>query len=53
MDVFKQKLNGQINRLYKRALRIVYKGYASSSEERLSKDNSVKIHNRNLRVLSK
>ena len=45
-------LNAKINRVQKRALRIVYRDNTSSFEELLRKDNSVKIHTRNLQVLA-
>ena len=45
-------LNRQINRLHERALRIAYEDYESSFEQLLSKDGSVMIHQRNLRVLA-
>ena len=41
-----------INRLHKRALRIAYKDYESSFEELLLKEDSVTIHQRNLRELA-
>ena len=44
-------LNNSINRLYKRALRLVYKNDHSSFEELLNKDNSLSIHHRNLQKL--
>jgi hypothetical protein len=45
-------LNRHINRLHERALRIAYEDYESSFEELLIKDDSVTIHQRNLRVLA-
>ena len=45
-------LNRRINRLHERALRIAYEDYESSFEELLIKDDSVTIHQRNLRVLA-
>ena len=45
-------LNRRINRLHERALRIAYEDYESSFEQLLSKDGSVMIHQRKLRVLA-
>ena len=47
-----RKLNSKINRLHERALRIAYADYVSSFEELLAKDDSVTIHQRNLKVLA-
>ena len=47
-----RKLNNKINRLHERALRIAYADYVSSFEELLAKDDSVTIHQRNLKVLA-
>jgi hypothetical protein len=44
-------LNNRINRLHERALRLVYKDPSLSFEQLLLKDNSVRIHHRNLQVL--
>ena len=41
-----------INILHERALRIAYEDFESSFEEILIKDDSVTIHQRNLRVLA-
>ena len=45
-------LNGGINRLHERALRIAYKGYESRFEELLLKDGFVTIHQHNLKILA-
>ena len=45
-------LNKKINRLHKRALRLVYKDENLTFEELLEKDNSVSIHDRNLQKLA-
>ena len=45
-------LNDRINRIQERALRLVYLDYTSSFEELLEKDNSVTIHQRNIRLLA-
>ena len=45
-------LNDKINRIHKRALRLVYLDYISSFQELLKKDNSVTIHQRNIRLLA-
>ena len=47
-----RKLNIRVNKLHKRALRIVYQDYASSFTELLEKDNSTTIHNRNIHLLA-
>ena len=43
-----RKSNNRINHLHERALRIVYNDNQSSSENLLSKDRSVSIHDRNI-----
>ena len=45
-------LNRRINRFHERELGIAYEDYESSFEDLLSKDGSVMIHQRNLRVLA-
>ena len=45
------KQNRHINRIHERAMRVVYKDYNSSFDELLEKDNSYKIHDRNLQKL--
>lgn len=47
-----RKLNTRINNLHCRALRLVYRDDISSFEELLYKDDSVKIHHRNLQFLA-
>ena len=47
-----RRLNYRINHIYERALRIAYKDYKSSFDELLLKDNSFKIHHRNLKKLA-
>ena len=47
-----RKLNGRINKLHERTLRIVYQDYASPFIEFLDKDNSTTIHNRNIELLA-
>ena len=46
-----RKLNNRINRIHERALRVVYNDENSAFDEFLTKDNSVKVHDRNLQVL--
>ena len=46
-----RKQNHHINRVHKRPLRVVYRDYNSSFDELLEKDNSYKIHDRNLEKL--
>ena len=47
-----RKLNNRINKLHKRALRLVYKDYSSSFEQLLVRDKSFSIHDRNLQKLA-
>ena len=44
-------LNNHINRIHKRALRIAFQDYNSTFNEFLAKDDSFKIHDRNLQKL--
>ena len=44
--------NNKTNRLYERALRIVYSDFKSSFEGLLMKDNSFSIHERNIQSLA-
>ena len=44
--------NNKINRLHERCLRLLYNDKKSSFEDLLQKDNSVSIHQRNLRALA-
>ena len=46
-----RKQNQHINRIHERALGVVYKDYNSSFDELLEKDNSYKIHDRNLQKM--
>ena len=45
------KINTQINKLHKSALRLVYNDKSSSFRELLERDNSVTFHERNIQVL--
>ena len=47
-----RRLNNKINRIHERALRITYNDKSSSYSELLTKDRSVTIHHRNIRVLA-
>ena len=47
-----RNLNNRINHIYERVLRLVYKGYTSTFDELLLKDNSFTIHHRNLQKLA-
>ena len=44
--------NNKINKLYERALRLVYKNNTSSFEELLAMDNSYTVHHRNVQKLA-
>ena len=47
-----RKSNNRINKILEKALRLVYKDYISSFDDLLAKDNSFKIHQRNLQNLA-
>ena len=47
-----RNLNNRINHIHERALRLIYKDYTSSFDELLFKDNSFRIHYRNLQKLA-
>ena len=47
-----RKSDNIINKIHERALRLFYKGYTSSFDDLLAKDNSFKIHQRNLQKLA-
>ena len=47
-----KKSNNRVNKIHERALRLVYKDYTSSFDDLLAKDNSFKIHQRNLQKLA-
>ena len=47
-----RSLNTKINKLHERALRVVYKDDNLTFQQLLEKDNSVTIHDRNLRKLA-
>ena len=46
-----RNLNDKINKMHLRALRIAYRDYKSDFETLLKRDNSVTVHQRNLRLL--
>ena len=46
-----RNLNNKINKMHLRALRIAYRDYESDFETLLKRDNSVTVHQRNLRLL--
>ena len=48
-----KKPSNRINKIHKRALRLVYKDHISSFNDLLAEDNSFKIHQRNLQKLAK
>ena len=45
-------LNGKINRIHERALRMVYLDYTCSLDDLLRRDNTVSIHHRNIHLLA-
>ena len=47
-----RKINNRINSLHERTLGVVYRDYNATFSELLSKDKSVTIHQRNLRLLA-
>ena len=47
-----RELNAKINKLHERSLRLVYEDYDSTFDELLKRDNSVKIHHRNVQLLA-
>ena len=47
-----RSLNTRINNLHERALRIVYRDNTSPFDSLLEKDNSIRIHHRNLQILA-
>ena len=47
-----RKLNNGINHIHERALRLVYKDYTCFFDELLLKDNSFRIHHRNLQIFA-
>ena len=47
-----RSLDSKINKLHERALRIVFNDDVSSFGELLEKDNSAKIHTKNLRFMA-
>ena len=46
-----RKLNGRINQIHEKVLRIVYKDFNSSFQELLIEDNALNIYYRNLQKL--
>ena len=47
-----RELNNRINRLHKRALRLIYNNFTTSFEQLLDKDNSFTIHQQNIQSLT-
>ena len=47
-----RELNNRINRLHKRALRLIYNNFTTSFEQLLDKDNSFTIHQQNIQSLA-
>ena len=47
-----RKVNSKINHLQERSLRIVYNDYITAFEDLLKKDNSFKIHHKNIQSLA-
>ena len=47
-----RELNNRINRLHKRALRLIYNDFTTSFEQLLDKDNSFTIHQQNIQSLA-
>ena len=47
-----REMDKKINRIHKRALRLIYLDHTSSFEELLSKDGTVNIHQRNIQLVA-
>ena len=47
-----RELNNRINRLHKRAVRLIYNDFTTSFEQLLDKDNSFTIHQQNIQSLA-
>ena len=47
-----RRINNQINKLHERALRIVYRDDTATFEELLKRDNSLRIHHRNIKKMA-
>ena len=47
-----RKIENRLNRLHKRAWRVVYRDYNATFSELISKDKSVTIHQKNLQLLA-
>ena len=47
-----RELNNRINRLHKRASRLIYNDFTTSFEQLLDKDNSFTIHQKNIQSLT-
>ena len=45
-------LNNKINRIHERALRVVYQNKTLTFDELLLKDNSIRVHHKNLQILA-
>ena len=52
MKATTSKVNSKTNHLQERSLRIVYNDYITSFEDLLKKDNSFKIHHKNIQSLA-
>ena len=50
---YSRKLNSKINYLQERSLRLVCNNYICSFEDLLKKDNSFKIHHKNILLLAR
>ena len=50
--LYNRSLNKRINKLYERALRILYKDDISTFEQLLTKDESVTMHHGNMQKLA-
>ena len=46
-----RRLNNRIKHIHEQSLRIIYQDYNPSFAEHLRKDNSLKIHQQNLKLL--
>ena len=47
-----RRVNSKINHLQERCLRIIYNDYITLFEDLLKKENSIKVHHKNIQLLT-